>query len=114
MADRGDTIDLHELVVSNMISIEALVTVLLEKGLVSQEELLGAVAVVRQEMVGKARAGNVEQGRRSILAHAPVSPLTRLDRHVSSAHRATETGDELTTSLPLLGGRAPRMEYPAR
>ena len=47
--------------VSNMISIEALVKVLVEKGLVSQEELLGAVAAVRQEMVGKVRAGNVVQ-----------------------------------------------------
>ena len=61
MTDRGDPVDLHELVVSNMISIEALVTVLVEKGLVSQEELLGAVSAVRQEMVGKARAGNVVQ-----------------------------------------------------
>ncbi|MDF1555149.1 MAG: hypothetical protein P1P84_18915 [Deferrisomatales bacterium] len=32
-----------------------------EKGLVSQEDLLNAVAAARQEMVGKARAGNVEQ-----------------------------------------------------
>ena len=61
MVDRGDPVDLHELVISNMVSIEALVTVLVEKGLVSQEELLGAVAAVRQEMVGKVRAGNVEQ-----------------------------------------------------
>lgn len=44
-----------------MISIEALVTVLVEKGLVTQEELLGAVEAVRQEMVGKERAGNVMQ-----------------------------------------------------
>ena len=61
MVDRGDPVDLHELVISNMVSIEALVTVLVDKGLVSQEELLGAVAAVRQEMVGKVRAGNVEQ-----------------------------------------------------
>ena len=53
--------DFHGLAVSNMINIEALVTVLVEKGLVSQEELFGAVASVRQEMVGKVRAGNVEQ-----------------------------------------------------
>ncbi len=60
-SDRGHPLDLHGLAISNMISTEALVQVLVGRGLVSQKELLGAVAAVRQEMVGKVRAGNVVQ-----------------------------------------------------
>ena len=61
MADRGDPVDLHELAVSNMISIEALMKVLIERGLVSKDELLAAVSAVQEEMVGKVRTRNLEQ-----------------------------------------------------
>ena len=60
-SDRGKPVDLYQMAVSNMISIEALMKVLVERGLVSKDELLAAVSAVQEEMVGNVRAGNVEQ-----------------------------------------------------
>ena len=50
----------HELAVSNMIGLEAIVGVLVRKGLVSQEEILEEVAAVRADLLRKARPAGAE------------------------------------------------------
>ena len=55
-ADRGKSIDTHELAVSNKIGVEALGRLLVKKGLFTTEVILAEVKEVRDDMVRKARA----------------------------------------------------------
>ena len=52
MIDKRETASITDLVISNMYSIEAIVRVLVEKGICTQEEILEALKGVRAEEGG--------------------------------------------------------------
>ena len=60
---KGDPVDTHEIAVSNMIGIEALVGLLVTKGIFTTEEILAEVKEVRDDMVRKARRPPRAHGR---------------------------------------------------
>ena len=59
--DRDHPIDTQELAVSTMIGLEALVTLLVKKGVFATDEILAEVRAVRDDMAPKARNPVQEQ-----------------------------------------------------
>ena len=53
-----DTVSLHELVLANNIELDALVKVLVDKGLITENELLDAIREMKRQIVGEGRPGS--------------------------------------------------------
>lgn len=54
---KDDAVTLRELVIANNIEVDALVKVLVEKGLITEKELLDAIREMKRRMVGQDRPG---------------------------------------------------------
>ncbi len=53
-----DTVSLHELVLANNIELDALVKVLVDKGLITENELRDAIREMKRQIVGEGRPGS--------------------------------------------------------
>jgi hypothetical protein len=53
-----DTVSLHELVLANNIELDALVKVLVDKGVITEGELFDAIQEMKRQIVGEGRPGN--------------------------------------------------------
>jgi translation elongation factor EF-Tu-like GTPase len=84
-----NAVSTHDLAVSNMVSIEALVGLLIKKGLITQEEILEEVEAVRRDMLRKARTPRGVQQPLQMSAKVRSNPdrlghfLDRLSRCIS-------------------------------
>ena len=55
---KDDPVSLEELVLANNIELDALVKVLLDKGIIAEAELLEAIREMKQQMLGQGRPGS--------------------------------------------------------
>ncbi len=53
-----DTVSFHELVLANNIELDALVKVLVDKGLITENELRDAIREMKRQIVGEGRPGS--------------------------------------------------------